>query len=343
MDPVEPTAEISETRPATPGAGSSWEIVLERAGTSEAVPLPPGDGIAPAPTPKVQRWLKLAFPALVLLVYVLFKLYSAMSAPREAPALLGPTERASLTGVQPAHGEFERIHRDRQLRDLVAKLEGHAARNEWKALAAAVAAAEDPRAAQHPVVRGLSALARTRSGERSLDIESDLIASEAALRGLRDYVALSEELRAARVDQAIARTASWEILARNTDLFHQLLGPNATSPYQVTVRQKLARRYESAADEIAEKSRGIIKDDILLVREARSAYQSALRWLVTAEGWRSLTPVSTGVKPDIERLTEKIRLMNRAIHGPQIPFTNTDATAWTGRAGNPVHFDPASP
>jgi hypothetical protein len=327
-----------EKLPATTNP-PTWEIVLEKAADESQNP-----SVAPttAATTNWSRLAKMAFPALVLVIYGLYKLWGAglPSFAREGDPG-GPSNPTSLTGVAPATEEFQRVARDKQLREFVAKLEAAASRQEWRTMTTLVSEQTDPKVRDHPVVKALVALARTRSGERSMALEAELIDLDVVLRGAgTQYAVLSEEVRVARIDQAISRNADWDILRRNTDLFLQLLGPAAETPYEVQVRQKLARLYEAVADEIDKNARGIINNDAIALREARSAHQAGLRVLVEARGWASLKPISAGTSPDIERLVEKIRILNRAIHGPSLPFTSGDSSTWTGTKGDPFHTPP---
>ncbi|MBI1293285.1 hypothetical protein GC173_18930 [bacterium] len=323
----------------TSAKAPTWEIVLEKATDESSVPGTEGKA------PTNERWsrmLKMAFPVIILLIYGGYKLWGngLPSFQRETnPG--GPTNPKSLTGVAPATEEFERVSRDKQLREFVGQLEASASRQEWRALTTIVNSQQDDRLRDHPVVKALAALARTRSGERSLALETQLIELDTTLQGAgTQYATLSEEIRVARIDQALARISDWDILQRNTDLFLQLLGAAAETPYEVTVRQKLARRYESMADEKEKGARGYLSSDTIALREARSIYQSGLRMLVEAKGWAALTPISAGTAPDIERIVEKIRRLNYSINGPSIPFTNSDSNTWSGTKGDPVHTPP---
>jgi hypothetical protein len=286
----------------------------------------------------------MAFPVVVIILYAFYKLLGAeLPSFRTAPEPGGPAGPASLTGVAPATEEFRRVARDRELREFVAQLEAIANRQEWRALIQRIERQPDEKIRTHPVVRAMELLARTRTGERSVALEQELATIDDLLRGGgSDHAALQEEIRTARVDQMISRMNSWEILRRNTDLFLRLLGPDAGSPYEVQVRQKVALRYEALGDELAARSRGYVSTDVITLREARAVYQAGLRFLVHQRNWQSLEPISAGTSLEIERLVEKIRKANRTLHGPSIPFTSSDWETWTGRRGDPIHMAPGS-
>jgi len=332
---IEPSpADAPKPEPA-PGAlvEPTWEIVLEKAASAPPPQLPP-----PPPNPWPRRF-KIAFPVLVLVAYGLYKLMgSSLPSFGSRDGGLGPDEPESLTGVAPAGEDFERVSRNRELKELVSGLEAAASRGEWRNVVAMIDRQTVPALRNHPVVRGMRALAQTRSGERGLAIEVELKELDAILRTAgSDHAVLLEELRAARVDQAIPRLGDWEVLRRNTDEFFLLLGSEADTPYEVTVRLKLARLYESVAEKMAEEAQGYINSDTLALREARTIYQTGLRFLVRRDQWSTLGPISSGTRPDVERLVERIRLLNQSIHGPSIPFTGNDSGTWSGKKGDPIH------
>lgn len=333
------------TAPEQPGDSLAR---VHGADSSEAVLVPsePEEGEAAGALPAKRRdfaaarvWLKLLFPVLILAGYLIFKLLSMEPSTERQTALAVRDNPSSLTGVAPAQDETLLL--DWETRELVAQLEAHRNRNEWRQVSDLVEATRDPQLRRHPVVRAFDALARTRLGERSAALEEELVNLESRLRPeARRYGDLIHGLRVARIDQLLSRIRNPTVLQYHTDLFTLLLEREPKDPYDVSIRLKLAERYEEVGDQMSLGARGMIRVDVVRMRQARSHYQIALRWIVSPRGWLDLVAISPAARPDVERIVEKIRQCNRAIHGYSVPFTDNDSTTWTGRRGAPVHDIP---
>lgn len=316
----------------------SWEAVLvpTRSGQEELPESPPGRGRDFA---GLRLWFKLLFPLLVLLGYLVFKVMSIEPSVSRQTALAVRDNPGTLTGVTPARDDALLL--DRETRELVAQLEAHHQRSEWRQVVDLVEATPDPRLHRHPVVRAFNALARTRLGERSTALEEELVSLESRLRPeSRRYGDLLHGLRVARIDQLLSRIRNPTVLQYHTDLFTLLLEREPRDPYDISVRLKLAERYEEMGDRMEREARGIVRVDVVKMRQARSHYQIALRWIVSPDGWLDLVAISPAARPDVERIVEKLRQCNRAIHGFSLPFGDNDSTTWTGRRGAPVHDIP---
>lgn len=318
-----------------PGAPPSWDEILVRASARE-VNVPARTAASPPGRERVAFWLKVLTPLLVVVAFVAVKLWGGGLYSRSAATLPIPTQPTTLSGVKPAQEEPLRL--DRAGREYVSQLEAMMGRREFRALIESVRNQADSRIAGHPVVQSLEAIARVRSGQRSLELERGLTSLETTLSPAEgQYPDLLHELRVGRVDLILARATSADVLGHNTDTIMQLLGPASRTAYDVDVRIRGARVFEGFADEEMQKGKGVIQSDLLRVREARVQYQNALRLIVTRERWSSLTPISPRANSEVERIVQKMREANRIINGVSLPFTNNDSTTWTGRKGDRVH------
>lgn len=315
----------------------NWDSVLLPATRPETIRTPPPQ--RPGGFQATAIWLKLLFPLLIVAGYVLFKVSSWERPLQRETALTVRDSPNTLTGVRPA--QEETLVLDRATREVVAKLEAFRNRNEWRQAKELVEAETREEVRKHPVVQGFHLLARTRLGERSRTIEDELVNVEGRLRPeIRRYGDLIHGLRLARIDQILSRTRNPIVLQQYTDLFTMLLERTPRDHYDVSIRLKLAERYERAADDLAKEAKGIFRTDVVKTRQARSYYQIALRWIVAPDGWLDLVAISPAARPEVERLVEKIRQTNRTIHGVSLPLTESDSNTWVGRRGTPIHDIP---
>lgn len=315
----------------------NWDAVLVPA-TRENYDRAPPSG-RPGGFQAAGIWLKLLFPVLIIVGYGFFKIASWERPLKRETALSVRDSPASLTGVRPA--QEETLSLDRETRELVAKLEALRNRNEWRQVKDLVDSEQREALRKHPVIQGFHVLSRTRLGERSRDLEEELVNVEGRLRPeSRRYADLIHGLRLARIDQILSRTNNPAILQHYTDLFTMLLERDAKDPYDVSIRLRLAERYERAADQLVKDAKGLIRTDVVKTRQARSYYQIALRWIVSPDGWLDLVAISPAARPEVERIVEKIRQANRTIHGVSLPLTDNDSNTWVGRRGTPIHDIP---
>jgi hypothetical protein len=313
---------------------TDWSAVLRDPPPAAAQPA----AVPPAGPGTLAVWLKLAFPAVILLGYLLYKIFTADPSARTHTAGTLPDVASSISGVKPAQDDSLTL--DRPTREAVARLEAHRNRADWDAILSEVSRLAPP-IAEHPVVQSLAAVARTRRGERNVELEAQLTRLEARLRPAADrYKDLIHHLRIARLAQIAARATTEEVLLRNTDTIAQLLAAAPLDPFDIKIRQEIAGRYEAIGDAQVAEARGYLKKNLILLRSARTHYQTALRWLVSPSRWLELTAVSPAARPDVERLTEKIRSTNRAIHGIALPFSGVDNSTWSGRPNTPIHDVP---
>ncbi len=310
---------------------TSWDVVLARAGdrgSTTRVPLQP---IEPAKFPLwAGTWLRAAVPLLVILLYLGYRMATA-PAPQVTPDLI---EHRNLTGVAPP---VEDARMDAATRDLVARLEGMMAREDWPSILRTIEPLPSASAA-HPAVRAFRAIARIETGESSRDLLEEVrllepaFASDPLKRPMRDYLRLMHADLIYRLD-----SGSPETLRAQTDRLRLLLADLPMTGRHLSLRLKLAERFERfGADE--ERAAGSYFRDRLRLRTARALYQQGLRWVTTREGWINAQPISPG-QPSIqvERLLHRIREMNKAINGYSLPYSGADRTTWSGREGDPVH------
>ncbi len=341
-DPSRQDQQKSEGDPPPPAdlvarpTDESWEQLLSRASAQvQAEGEPPR-----TPPSPVVPWLKASVPLLVVLLYLAFKFGGdwKIGGGSRWPGM--PMQPASLTGVEPTRDEPLRL--DKATREFVAELEPLVGERNYRAITRRIGSTTDAKITAHPVVRAFDAIARTHLGEKNLDLERRLAQLDSTLTPAEgDYPDLLRELRAARADQMLSRSASPDVLARNTDLVLQLLGPDSKTPYDVQVRLQASSLYEALGDKVVAEGRGIIRTDALKMREARVYYQTGLRFIVSSREWLQRTPVSPRAAPDVERITQKIRDTNSLINGISLPFTDGDSTTWSGKKDTPVHDNPA--
>ncbi|CAN5198048.1 hypothetical protein BH09SUM1_BH09SUM1_07600 [soil metagenome] len=316
-------------------SAESWEQVLTRA--RDAPPLT-GELMKPAGPPRrdYAALFKMLFPVLILAFYGIYKLTGADFSHAKGWSEGVPRDRASITGIAPPKAEGLKL--STAAREFVSVLESRAERSEWRQIVDLTDAQSDLAIRDHPVVQALSAIARTRLAERTIDLERKLDDLIKTLQPVEStYPDLLQELRTARVDQLVSRMPSAELLTRNTDLLTQLLGDRAESGYEVQVRQKLARIFESTGDEYVESAKGLVRTDAIALAEGRGYYQRALRWIVEKDEWLALAPITPGAAPDVQRIVEKLRQANRLQHGMSMPFSDSDPFTWSGRKNTPVH------
>lgn len=329
-----PSSSGNDLEPVSKDHGS-WDMVLTRA--AEDVPARPAAEARPFAASPAVRWVKLLFPLLVVGLFVSLKVYEYVSerpgsyhrsAPEAAPE--------SLTGVSPEQAES--VSMDRKTKEFVAKLEAMQSRDNWAGILGATGAAEAEPFREHPVVQALTYIARTRTGERELALESDLKEMETLLAQADRYPELLREVRLARVEQILSRATSLEVLSRNTDEIIRLLEGTADYAREADVRIRSARTFEYFGDQLLEQGDGYISNDVLKIREARVYFQTALRLITKPDEWAALGPISPRAKAEIDRLVEKIRQCNRMIHGIPAPFSGNDSSTWSGKKGDPVHY-----
>jgi hypothetical protein len=318
-----------------PEESVEWETVLVESSVDNLmVPLPPtGYG----KSDQARDWFKVLFPLIVVLAFLGWKTVDSLNLSTKSKndfRVIDSTP-TSLTGVAPQ--EDGRLRLDRESKAVVAKLEALASANQWGQLREEIA--NQPEVMQqHPVIQAMDVLARARKGERSVELEVQVRDMEALLRPEeRRYPELLQELRLARVELILARARSIEVLSRNTDLIFSLLGTETDSLHDVRVHMNVSRVFETQADKLVKEGDGVFKNDPYLLQEARVYYQTALRPLVTAQGWETLEPISASAKPNINRIAEKLKNCNRMVHGPSIPFSENDSTTWSGKKDGKVH------
>jgi len=304
------------------------------------VPAEPDPAESPPPPPRASStpriWLKAATPLLVVAIYIGIKLFPDPGSSGTWNTWRLPKAPTTLTGVAPVNAE--RVSVDRATGAFLAELEARAARNEWAAIKQSIADQPDAAVREHPVVVAFAMLGRSRTGERNIGLEAELARAEQSLQGSgARYAGLVDELKLARAEQILSRSGDPEILSLSIDTLYALLGSEATTPRNLDVRLRAARLFEAFGDDIAEKAKGYLQTDVVRLRQARAHYQMALRFLVKSDRWLDLQPVSPRATSPIEGIVEKIRIANRAIHGPSLPFTRYDSTTWTGEKGSPVH------
>lgn len=344
-------SEVQQERQAGDDAGDgaklparpqdlSWDSVLERASSSpsrELIPAPPGT-VAPE---RAVIWLKALLPLAILLVYIGLKWWQGAgnrgTSPWNAPAPV-----ASISGVDPTQSQETRI--DARTREFLGQLEALAVARRWTDVVSRIKAEPEPAVREHPVVAGLGTLAEVRAGARGTETERRVMDAIAALEpSATRFPDLLKQLRLAQAQFMAARSTSPVILHRNTDTLFRLVGRDASSDYAVDVRLDIAAAFEQAGDTMVEQGSGILRDDPVMLREARSVYQSGLRFLVTDAGWAKLTPVSERTRPSIERNVGKIRELNRRIHGTNFFPSSKDNTTWSGNKGGLIHDAGATP
>jgi hypothetical protein len=324
----------AEMLPAPREEDTSWEAVLARAGdrgSTARVPLQPA---APSKFPPwAGSWLKAAVPVLVILLYVGFRMATTQQVP-QSPDLV---EHRPLTGVAPP---VETAQMDSAARELVSRLEGMMAREDWPGILVTIGAL-DKELAAHPAVRAFRAIARVETGEGSRELLEEVrvlepvFAGDSRQRPMRDYLRLMQAELIFRLHGGSA-----ESLRIHTDRLRQLLADLPMTGPHLRIRMKLAERYERFGAE-EEKAAGSYFRDRLRLRTARALYQQGLRWVTTREGWLDAQPISPGQPAiQVERFTHRIRQMNKAINGYSLPYTGADRNTWTGRAGTPVHDAP---
>ena len=337
-------AEEPESRSRASEVQSWDEILVTREDSNLPAPAGPADDAGERRRARRAIWFKAALPFLVLALYGGFKYFDVMS--ERLPAGFGTVaqrEPRSLSGIAPLPFADTRLSRDQ--RDFVAQLEALYGRGDWAEVIERVDAHPSPETRSHPVVRGLVAVSEARLGVRSVGLEERLGRLEGELEpAARQHPELLHELRVARAEQLLFRASDLNSLQRNTDLILRLLGPESRTPYDVEVRVAGARLYEQFGDALVEEGTGwaggLVGTDTLKIRTGRSAYQAALRLVVPPGDWYRLEAISPRARPVVERLVEKIRQANRAIHGPSLPLTGSDSNTWDGRRGSPVHDSP---
>ncbi len=334
MSERESSDEMNQLAPAASSEVESWEDVLARAerfreGT-------PGEGsYRPPQASRAALILKASLPFLVIALYFLFKFGAIPGGGYRSPGMLPPPPD-SLSGLADDETAVERLT-DRQ-KSLINRLESMRRANRWPDIISTANSEANKSIASHPVIQALVLIARTKNGERSIELENDMIGTEAELTpSAKEYVDLLFELRLARVRLMLARISSPDLLIHNIETFRQLLGEEPRNTDDLMVRIRLAQRFEDAGDLLMEQGDGYLSDDLVLIRQGRSFYQMGLRWIIRSGRWYQLEPISQAAVPEIERLVQKMRVANREIHGPSLPLTDNDSTTWSGKRGDPVH------
>ncbi len=336
-NPGEPT----ELAPSTPPP-NNWEDSFELARPSDEHSIeifseePKSNRAHPAII-----WLKAGTPIFILLLFFFLKYQPSGKAIDYWGSLKGRTDPESLSGVEPEIESPERL--DKATTDFLAKLEGLRLQNKWSEIIAAIEQQPDEKIKNHPVVQALDAIAKNRQGLRNTQLEIKLRDMESRFAASsNDYPDLLHELRLARVEQILSRSQTPEILFYNLDEIYRLLGPSAETNRDVVIRLRASQVLENQGDNLVAKADGYLKNDTVLLTEARQYYQSALRFLVVKDAWPNLEPLSPQSKTRIERLLEKMRQANRMLHGVALPMSGNDSSTWSGKKGSPVHDDPIS-
>lgn len=318
----------------------AWEEVLIRAAKDEDGEFATTRGNQPPPPNRdLWRWVKAALPLAVVLIYIAVKSFDGWG-DRSGAWPRTVQQPKSLTGVEPTAADAPKI--DRATRAFIADLEKLMNEGSLPAVRDKITSADNT-IKSNPIVQAIYVVVRTQQGEMNASVERQLMVLESQLGAAEgDFPNLLQEVRVARAAQILSRCNDSESLSRNTDTILQLLGPTPKSKYGLDVRVRAAGNFEQVGNRLIEQGKGMIRTDVLKVREARAFYQTGLRFIVADDAWLQLKPVTPRAAPDVERIAERIREANKMINGLSIPFGDSDSTTWTGKKGDPVHDLPAS-
>lgn len=312
----------------------TWDSALARASELRDSEIP----VATAARQEsvLLRWVKLFTPLIVIAFFGLYQIFSDW--PFQSPAL-GPAvrpEAPTLTGVNPVNDDSLKL--SEAGREVLMRLEALRQRSDWTTIAKAVAAEQRPEIANHPLIQAMALIARTRAGERSVQLEKRIIDELATLESRRsDYPELVQELSLARAQLMIHRSRSPEILALNMDTLAAILGDEIESPYEVRIRNELAQTLAAIGDRLLEQADGYLQDDPDKAHQARTFYRSALRMIVEPHHWEQLRAISHSSEPIISQIVGRMRRANSLYHGYALPLTGRDSETWSGNKGGLVH------
>lgn len=277
------------------------------------------------------EWAKLLFPVIVILLYIIGRMVSGFASGPQSSQ--GEDEARTLSGVS---ANSPSLKLTREAKAFLAEMETLVATDAWGEIAKRTAAAPET-IRDHPVVRGFALLAkyRTQKGDVFLEREMNQIASLLDANG--DFAALREQLDVAQARLILDRTTTLDLLLKNAESLQRLMEGTRPRPTVLDARVRIAQRYEQFADKRFDESKRVMGNDTAGLSEARALYQTALRWLVLPEGWRTLTPHSESMRPHVARVVGKIQVANQAINSIALPFTDRDSSTWTGKKGDPIH------
>jgi len=323
-----------ERLPARRPEDSSWDTVLSRAGDRGSAGHVPLEPVEPSKFPPwAGSWLKAAVPILIILLYLGYRVGMTDRGP-VTPDLV---EHQPLTGVAPP---VEQTRMDTGTRELVSRLEGMMAREDWPGILTTLEGTQDDLLVQPPI-RAFKAIARIETGEAGFSLLEEVrmlepfFSSDPRHRPMREYLRLMQAELIIRLDGGSA-----ERLRGQTDRLRQLLADLPMTGRHLRIRMRLAERFEEfgAAEE---RAAGTYFRDRLRLRTARALYQQGLRWVTTREGWLQAQPISPGQPAiQVERFIHRIREMNKAINGYSLPYSGADRMTWSGRTGDPIHDAP---
>lgn len=280
------------------------------------------------------EWAKLLFPVIVILLYIIGRMVSGVgSGPK---SVQGVDEAKTLSGVS---ANAPSLKLTREAKAFLAEMETLVATDSWGEIAKRTANAPEA-IRDHPVVRGFALLAKYRTQKGDVFLEREMTRVAALLDAKGDFAALREQLDVAQARLILDRATSLDLLLKNAETIQRLMEGTRPRPTVLDARVRIAQRYEKFADVRFEESKRVMGNDTAGLREARALHQTALRWIVLPEGWRTLTPYSESMRPHVARVVGKIQVANQAINSIALPFTDRDSSTWTGKKGDPIHDEP---
>lgn len=314
--------EITETKP---DASAPLAVAEPRAlATVEA-----------RPATRPIEWAKLLFPVIVILLYIIGRMVSGIA--NGPKSTQGVDEAKTLSGVS---ANSPSLKLTKEAKAFLAEMETLAAADSWGEIAKRTANAPET-IRDHPVVRGFALLAKYRTEKGSVFLEREIAQTSALLDAKGDFAALREQLDVAQARLILERATTLDLLMRNAESIQRLMEGTRPRPTVIEARVRIAQRYEQFADARFEESKRMVRgNDTAGLREARALHQTALRWLVLPEGWRTLTPYSESMRAHVARVVGKIQVANEAINSIALPFTDRDSKTWTGKKGDPIHDEP---